>query len=314
VYYGGVTWLLLLHQIPPKPAYFRAQVLRRLGQLGALPVKNSAYLLPDTTETLEDFQWICQEITAQGGSAWLFRIETIAGTSDEAIWDGFRQLREADYQKLINEAEALLHESELSFSELASAHGKLARRAQEIQKIEFVTPPSKQEWEKLMIEIERSLHATVDARSAREKLPQLNEPQGRAWVTRRGVKIDRIGSAWLIRRFIDTRASFRFVEPKSYQWQEGELRFDMFEGEFTHQGELCTFEVLAASLPPDAALQAIAEIVHDIDLKEERYQHPEAAGIARLIDGICSRWVDDDVRLERGGALFDALYESFQKG
>src|ERR1700681_1838991 len=97
-------WLLLLHQIPPKPAYFRAQVLRRIGQVGALPVKNSAYLLPDREDTLEDFEWICQEITKQGGSAWLFRAETLVGMSSDQIEEAFRELRRPEYEKLIEMA------------------------------------------------------------------------------------------------------------------------------------------------------------------------------------------------------------------
>src|SRR5437667_427431 len=103
-------WLLLLHQIPPEPSYFRAKVLRRLNQLGALPIKNSAYLLPARDETLEDLQWVRREIEEQGGEAWLFRTDTIAGLSDQAIRDGFRSLRERDYQELAREGHKLVDE------------------------------------------------------------------------------------------------------------------------------------------------------------------------------------------------------------
>src|SRR5436305_5511255 len=101
-------WLLLLHQIPPKPPYFRAKVMRRLTQLGALPVKNSAYLLPDREETVEDFEWVCQEIRKEGGSAWLFRAETIAGLSTDQIEESFRQLRQPEYDELIQMAKSVL--------------------------------------------------------------------------------------------------------------------------------------------------------------------------------------------------------------
>src|SRR5450432_295670 len=104
-------WLLLLHQIPPKPTYFRAKVLRRLAQLGALPVKNSAYLLPDNEDALEDMEWICQEITQQGGTAWLFRSETLFGMSSEQIEDAFRQLHGPEYEDLIEQARALLQQA-----------------------------------------------------------------------------------------------------------------------------------------------------------------------------------------------------------
>ena len=87
------NWLLLLHQIPPKPPYSRAKILRRLSQAGALPLKNSAYMLPFGEDTLEDFQWICGEITDVGGKAWLFRTEAVAGISSDQIEESFRALR-----------------------------------------------------------------------------------------------------------------------------------------------------------------------------------------------------------------------------
>jgi hypothetical protein len=133
-------------------------------------------------------------------------------------------------------------------------------------------------------------------------------------VTRQGVRADRIGSAWLIQRFIDPKASFRCVDPSSYQHAEPELRFDMDEGEYTHEGDLCTFEVLIArhnlrALHP--ALKPMAEIIHDIDLKDDRYQRAETTGLARMLDGLCASTADDRVRLQQGGQIFDALYQSF---
>src|SRR5262245_7553394 len=118
------SWLLLLHQIPPKPPYFRAKVLRRLSQIGALPIKNSAYLLPDTDETRVDFEWIYREITAEGGAAWLFRADSLAGLSEEHIQASFRRLRDADYQELLAAA-----------GELDDA--KLTFRFEEVKKIDF---------------------------------------------------------------------------------------------------------------------------------------------------------------------------------
>ena len=135
---------------------------------------------------------------------------------------------------------------------------------------------------------------------------------GRVWVTRRGVRVDRIASAWLIRRWIDGDARFKFVPGRNYSPQSDELRFDMFEAEFTHVGDRCTFEVLASlANRDDLALRRVGEIVHDIDLKDGKFGHPETAGIASLLDGIVSATDDDDRRLERGGALFEDLYRSF---
>ena len=136
---------------------------------------------------------------------------------------------------------------------------------------------------------------------------------GRTWVTRQGAKVDRIASAWLIRRFIDPAAELRFVDPEGYEPAPGELRFDMFEGEFTHAGERCTFETLVERFGlADPALRAIAEIVHDIDLKEERFCHPETAGVASMIDGIAAARADDGERVRRGGEMLDDLNAHFR--
>jgi hypothetical protein len=133
-------------------------------------------------------------------------------------------------------------------------------------------------------------------------------------VTRTGVHVDRIASAWLIRRFVDPDAAFKFVPAKGYTPEPGELRFDMFEAEFTHEGDRCTFETLCSRLGlADSALQALGEVVHDIDLKEEKFGRPETAGVARLLAGLARRTRDDHERIERGSQLFDDLYESFPR-
>ena len=165
--------------------------------------------------------------------------------------------------------------------------------------------------------------AASDAGSAREGSPE-PEPSGpggadvsggRTWVTRRGVKVDRIASAWLIRRWIDPEARFEFVDPGGDERRPDEIRFDMYEGEYTHEGDACTFEVLASTfVAEDPAIAAIAEIVHDIDYKEPKYGRPETAGVrALLLDGICAVELSDEVRLERGFPLLDALYFAFRK-
>ena len=137
---------------------------------------------------------------------------------------------------------------------------------------------------------------------------------GRTWVTREGVHVDRIASAWLIRRFIDPKARFKFVAARGYKAKPGELRFDMFEAEYTHVGEDCTFQTLLARFGlRDRALRAIGEVVHDIDCKDDRFNRPETAGIAALIRGIAQTYADDEMRIERGSAALDDLYEYFGK-
>ena len=284
-------WLLLLHQIPPKPPYFRAKVLRRLAQVGALPVKNSAYLLPDTEETREDFEWICREIVSEGGAAWLFRANVLGGLSSEQIQASFRRLRDIDYQELVASAAQL-------------DDARLHHRFEELKKIDFFGHPSRGQVEAII----------ADREQRAEQNAQAMPDGGRTWVTRRGIKVDRIGSTWLIRRFIDPHAIFRFVDPSVYQHAGFELRFDMYEGEFTHEGDLCTFEVLMSRNGLGTrypALVPIAEMIHDIDLKDGRYQRPETVGLSRMLDGIYANFADDEARLTHGSIILDSFFQSF---
>jgi hypothetical protein len=138
--------------------------------------------------------------------------------------------------------------------------------------------------------------------------------QGATWVTRSGVKVDRMASAWLIRRWIDRDATFRFEPGNNPVTKPEEIRFDMFEGGFTHVGDRCTFEVLMHHFDlRDPALNAIAEVVHDIDCKDQKFGRPEVDGIAALIDGIVTAVPDDSSRLEAGAQLFERLYVSFAR-
>jgi hypothetical protein len=300
-------WLLLLHQIPPKPAYFRAKVLRRLAQVGALPIKNSAYVLPDSEEALEDFEWLRMEIEQQGGAAWLFRSEVLAGMSAEQIEESFRQLHAPEYEALIEQTRKL--RLQVSSEESINAHRKVSRRAAELRQIDFFESSLQIQLETLLDEAD--CHLRADEGSIMSSVRKT----GRTWVTRKGIHVDRIASAWLIRRFIDPEAIFRFVDASNYVHQADELRFDMFGGEFTHLGNLCTFETLLSThdLLGDDGLVAVGEIVHDIDLKDNQYQREETIGVARLVNGLCSQIADDELRIERGGYIFESLYQSFKK-
>ena len=300
------NWLLLLHQIPPSPPYFRAKVLRQLNQLGALPIKNSAYLLPETDENREDFEWLRSQISKEGGEAWLFPTATPAGMAREAIESAFRALRADDYKQLLDQATDLLKREDRAETEWR----RLKRRFDEVRQIDFFACEGRGEVENIMEKIESLLHGPATATAVK---PDLAELRGRTWVTRRGVKVDRIASAWLIRGFIDPYAKLRFVDPDQYQHQPGEIRFDMFEGEFTHEGDLCTFEALLRHAKlSDQALDAIAEIVHDIDLKDTKYQRPETGGIAAMIMGLVALHASDERRIEEGARIFEAAYAALR--
>ena len=287
-------WLLLLHQIPPSPPYFRAKVLRRLGQLGALTIKNSAYLLPDTPEHLEDFQWVRSEITDGGGGAWIFSV-TSSSLSNAEIEDQFRQLRSEDYKQLLD-----------SLNTNPGDWQKLKRKFQDIRAIDFFGAPGREEVESAMQSIEQQQGRSKPAKTLN---PDLKDINGHVWVTRKDVHIDRIASAWLIRRFIDPTASFVLVDQSKYTPTTGQIRFDMFDGEFTHEGDRCTFEVLLTRWTrSDAALEAIAQMVHDLDIKDEKYQRPETSGFAAMISGIIALYSTDEQRIEEGARLIDATY------
>ncbi|MGH7679474.1 MAG: chromate resistance protein ChrB domain-containing protein [Gemmatimonadaceae bacterium] len=235
---GARQWLLLIHQLPPKPDYIRVKVRRRLQRLGAALLKSSVYVLPDTEENLEDFQWLANEIVADGGDATIVSAAMLSGVTDRELESMF----------------------------------------------EMTPAPA-------------------------EDGPADSVSRGTTWVTREGVFIDRIASAWLIRRFIDPDAEFKFVPARGYKARPGEMRFDMYSGEFTHSGDRCTFETLAARFRlDDPALRALGEIVHDIDCKDDKFGRDEAAGVLAVVQGIALATKDDAERIKRGSLVFDGLY------
>jgi hypothetical protein len=288
-------WLLLIHQLPPEPAYFRVKVRRRLQRLGAVALKNSVYLLPSRDETLEDFQWLLREIQADGGDATLCRATLLDGATDGRIETLFRAESDAAYREI----ERMAREGELDPT-------RLATRMEEVTRVDFFDAPGR-------ARAERALAALRSESS--DAPPKSGEPvRGATWVTRAGVKVDRMASAWLIRRHIDPEARFRFAAGRSSPRAPGEWRFDMFEGEYTHEGDRCTFEVLLDRFRlADPALRAIAEIVHDIDCKDDKFGRPETAGIAALIEGIARAHPGDPERLAQGAVVFDGLYGALSR-
>ncbi|MCW2239307.1 chromate resistance protein [Azospirillum canadense] len=318
------AWLLLAHQLPPKPAYFRVKVWRRLQGLGAVAIKNSLYALPAGGQAQEDFQWLLREINEGGGEAAVFEARFIDGLTDQEVRALFDKARDADYEALATDARDVANVLAAGpdtwrarKGEVRAQTTRLRRRLAEIVAIDFFGAGGREPVEGLLAGIEARLAEAERGPDEEETTMDVDDVgplKGRTWVTRRGVQVDRIASAWLIRRFIDPEARFTFVPDKGYVPEPGELRFDMFEAEFTHEGDHCTFEVLLAKLvKPDRALKAIAEIVHDIDLKDGKFQREEAAGIRTLLSGIAAATDDDERRLERGGAVFEDLYEYFRK-
>jgi hypothetical protein len=308
-------WLLLIHQIPPRPAYLRVKVGRRLQGLGAVAVKNSVYVLPRGAQALEDFQWVRREVTAEGGDATVCEARFVEGLSDQAVEGLFNAARGEDYRELAREARRLQGIAGRSGRRAAAARRaagaalvRLRRRLGEVAAIDFFGAPGRETVEGLLDAVEAGLRPP--AATGGERAPAV---RGRTWVTRRGVQVDRIASAWLIRRFIDPEARFEFVAGGEAV-APGALRFDMFEAEFTHEGDRCTFEVLVQRFGlEDPALRAVAEIVHDVDLKDGKFARAEAAGVETLVAGIAGRHPGDEARLQDGAVALEALYDYFKR-
>ncbi|MEE8303918.1 MAG: chromate resistance protein ChrB domain-containing protein [Candidatus Tectomicrobia bacterium] len=315
-------WLLLIHQIPPKPDYFRVKVRRRLQRVGAVAIKNTVYVLPKTEQTLEDFQWIVREIVEGGGETTLCEASFVEGMTDAQVEALFQAAREADYSQVAEEARCLM--ATLPGQDIIEADqreqielnvARLKRRLGDIAAIDFFSPPGHGTAEGLLTGLEARLRAAASATPVPDRPAALVTSYcGRTWVTRKGIHIDRIASAWLISRFIDPEARFKFVSGKQHRSSQDDIRFDMFEAEFTHEGDRCTFEVLLERLDmQDQALRHMAEIVHDIDLKDAKFSRPEVPGLSSVIVGLAMAHPDDDTRLSRGSEIFDALYAFFTR-
>ncbi len=316
---GEARWLLLIHQIPPRPAYLRVKTGRQLQRIGAVAIKNSVYALPAGDETQEDLQWVLREIVKGGGDASIVEARFVDGLSANQVGTLFQEAREGDYRELAREARevasALPARGPPPDNRRVEAVGQVARlrrRLAEIAAIDFFGASGREIAEGLVAGLEERMRPQMESPKPTRATTSATEVQGRTWVTRTGIKVDRMASAWLIRKFIDPKARFKFVPAKGYEPRRGELRFDMFEAEFTHEGDLCTFEVLVQRFGlADPALRAVAEIVHDIDVKDGKYGREEAAGVSQLVTGIAAAHPSDEERLHRGAALFDDLHAAY---
>jgi hypothetical protein len=311
-------WCVLIHQLPPRPQYLRARIRQRLDRVGAVALKNSVYVLPHTAACLEDFQWLAQEAVAGGGEAFVCASDLVFGLSDEELEERFRRARAADYSELVAAAREAL--SRLRGEEPAGREEdpagrlrRLERRLREVIAVDFFAAPERAQAEAAVHALAARVQPAGRKRASTGRRSQA-ELVGKTWVTRKGVHVDRIASAWLVRRFVDPAARFRFVDAQEVEPAAGEIRFDMVNAELTHRGNRCTFEGLVATLGlRDPAVRDLAEIVHDIDLKDDRFGRAEAAGVEQLIAGLCRACPADDERLERGLQLFDDLYSSYSR-
>jgi hypothetical protein len=287
--------------------------------MGAVAIKGAVYALPLNEQTQEDLRWLAQEIISGGGEAALCEARFVDGLSDQQVRALFDAARDADYVAIAREADVLTSELAAHPERRVESQRQVARLRKALTQvvgIDFFGANARQAAEAGLAGLEaRLVQPEIDGRPEERMVDEegVRGLHGRTWVTREGVHVDRIASAWLIRRYIDPEARFKFVPSKGYAPQPGELRFDMFEAEFTHEGDRCTFEVLCerAGLE-DPAVRILGEIVHDIDLKDAKFGREETAGVASLIDGIVLAHCDDEHRLARGAAILDDLYRHFR--
>ncbi len=303
----GLRWLLFLPQLPAKPDYARVKLWRRLQPLGVVAIRNAVYVLPNTPEAREDLEWVGKEVEGDGGTAVVCEAAMLDGISDAELEARFRERAELAYRDVATQARAASGDAPAAVATLRRLRGQLDAEA----KRDRFGAAGRLEAERAVAALEagqrRAAKTTRDAESR-----AVSRHTGAVWVTRAGVFVDRIASAWLIRRFIDRRAKFKFVATARYSRRQNELRFDMFQAEYTHRGDRCTFEVLLEEFGlTSPALAAIAEIVHDIDLKDEKFGRAEAEGIAQLLHGLAISEPDDTKRLRAGAQIFDNLFAQF---
>ena len=314
-------WLLFVHQLPSQPSNLRVTTWRRLQQIGAIPLKQAVYALPDTPGAREDFEWLKTEVTAAGGDATVFAADNVDAWSDDALVEEFRRAGQEAYDEVARDVERALKRAAAARRPQGTRAPALRRlldifreRLVAAEKIDFFGSAGRDRVLTLLAQLE-------DRQSGARRPPGEGEAdasgkmtsfQRRLWVTRPRPGVDRMASAWLVRRFIDRQARFAFAADREAV-PDGGVPFDMFGVEFTHQGEGCTFETLCAVFRLDEpALSRIAAIVHDLDLKDGKFGSPECNTVGAMIDGLQLAYQDDEVLLEQGMTLFDSLYRSFE--
>jgi len=304
-------WALLALQLPATPSNARVKTWRRLQQLGAVPVKNAVYVLPASTQAIEDFAWLGREVEAMGGQATVFQADAVEAASDSDMVELFRRTRAEDYKQFLADVRKLKGRTTRARRTDAKEVRSLRDRLEQIRAIDFFAAPGREEADTRLGELEREADRGRVTDHGRVPVTRLDPKDfvGRRWVTRPRPGVDRFACAWLIRRCIDPKARFDFVtDPASLG---DAIAFDMYDVGFRHEGDRCTFEVLLLRFGvSEPAIHRVAEIVHDIDLKDERYRAPQAPTVSLIIDGLRSTFSDDHELLQQGMHLFEALYQA----
>lgn len=310
-----MRWLTLLTTLPPTPTRHRVGVWRKLQRMGAVRLRGSAWILPETTETTELFQWLVQEIEGFHGEATLLHVDRIGNMTEQQVTALFHKARAVEYQGAVRGCREILSQLDRhrtshrgSVALLRSRLDGVKRELDRIQSIDYLEAPpglrARALWETTAKRL-RAVEARPHGPAGRHRVPR--PPRGSTWVTRPRPHIDRIASAWLIRRFYDADAKFAFVDAADAA-RKG-IPFDVLGADFGHHGDDCTFETLIKRFGiKDRLAKVIAEIVHEADLHDGKFTRGESTGIDLAIKGLAEATQDDQGLLERGMAIFDGLY------
>ncbi len=303
----ATSWLLLLFSLPTNRNTERVAVWRRLKKMGAVQIKTSTYLLPDEPAQYEQFQWLAQQIRDYGGDSTLVRAQEIEGLTKEKVIVMFNDARAKDYAELRKSLQRFIGRRKKMDAEKATAElERLTRQFREIREVDFFDSARGHDVAMLL--------RRAEGRSAARQLAVLDakQYQGKTWLTRPRPEIDRVGSAWLISKFIDRKPKFVFAP--SADAVPGTIPFDMLDAEFSHHGNYCTFETLIRRFAiSDKVVAKIGEMIHDADLDDARFQRVEAVGIDRVLKGWAREGLPDKEILRRGFECFEALYAFFQR-
>lgn len=303
------SWILLLYSLPTQPGATRVQLWRQLKKCGALALKTSGYLLPNSPEHHERLQWLAHQVRDGGGEATIVHAKDIEGLNSEDIKRQFRDARAADYEGLLAAINLLIARNRKQReSTFTTELERLTRQFDEIREIDFFNCARAQDVQMLL---KRAGNLRGDERKSQPAL-RISKFIGKTWLTRPRPEIDRTASAWLIRRFIDPKAKFLFGnDPKQHPTA---IPYDMFEVEFSHHADDSTFETLVKRFGiTDKAVKRIAEMVHDADLEDGKYQAVECIGIDRVLKGWGKIGLSDAELLKRGGECFEGLYQQLKR-
>jgi hypothetical protein len=300
------SWLLLLFSLPTNRNTERVAVWRRLKKIGAMQIKTSTYLLPDASAQYEQFQWLAQQIRDYGGDSTLVRAQEIEGLNKEKVVAMFNEVRAKDYGQLRKALQGFIARRKRTDAEEAvSELERLTRQFREIRAVDFFDSPRGHDVAMLL------RRAEGPKRLRQLETLDVKQYQGKTWLTRPRPEIDRVGSAWLIARFIDRKPKFAFASTADAI--PGVIPFDMLDAEFSHHGNYCTFETLTKRFAiSDKSLAKIGEMIHDADLDDARFQRVEAVGIDRVLKGWAKEGLSDQEILQRGFECFNALYAFLQ--